>query len=82
MEICGSTFITVPLNFLSGRFKLLDIAMGIEGLICGRSIHASAVYVFNEDFIAHNARMKAPNGVLTTQFNMADSDECGGLKMD
>ena len=40
------------------------------------------MYVFNEDFIAHNARMKAPNGVLTTQFNMADSDECGGLKMD
>ena len=69
-------------NEMRSHDQLLDIAMGIEGLICGRSIHASAVYVFNEDFIAHNARMKAPNGVLTTQFNMADSDECGGLKMD
>lgn len=62
--------------------NLLEVAMGIEGLICGRSIHASAVYVFNDDFTKHNARMKAPNGVYTTQFNMRDSDYCGGLKMD
>lgn len=53
---------------------LLETAQAIEGLICGRSIHASAVYLFNEDFLAHNARMKAPNGVYTTQFNMKDSD--------
>ena len=56
--------------------------MTIEGLICGRSIHASAVYLFNEDFLAHNARMKAPNGIYITQFNMKDSDYCSGLKMD
>ena len=62
--------------------KLLQVAMGIEGLICGRSIHASAVYLFNDDFLEHNARMKAPNGVYTTQFNMADSDYQSGLKMD
>lgn len=61
---------------------LLEISMGIEGLISGRSIHASAVYVFNEDYVKHNARMKAPNGVSITQFNMNDSDYCGGLKMD
>lgn len=62
--------------------RLLETAQAIEGLICGRSIHASAVYLFNEDFLAHNARMKAPNGVYTTQFNMKDSDYCSGLKMD
>lgn len=62
--------------------KLLETAMTIEGLICGRSIHASAVYLFNEDFLAHNARMKAPNGIYVTQFNMKDSDYCSGLKMD
>lgn len=62
--------------------KLLETAMAIEGLICGRSIHASAVYLFNEDFLEHNARMKAPNGVHITQFNMKDSDYCSGLKMD
>lgn len=62
--------------------KLLDTAIAIEGLVCGRSIHASAVYLFNEDFLAHNARMKAPNGIYITQFNMKDSDYCSGLKMD
>ena len=61
---------------------LLETAIAIEGLISGRSIHASAVYLFNEDFIEHNARMKAPNGVYVTQFNMKDSDYMSGLKMD
>ena len=62
--------------------NLLKTAMAIEGIVCGRSIHASAVYLFNEDFLAHNARMKAPNSTLITQFNMKDSDYCSGLKMD
>ena len=61
---------------------LLETAQSIEGLISGRSIHASAVYLFNTDFVEHNARMKAPNGVYITQFNMADSDYQGALKMD
>lgn len=61
---------------------LLDTAMSIEGLVSGRSIHASAVYLFNEDYLEHNAMMKAPNGVHITQFNMKDSDYCSGLKMD
>lgn len=62
--------------------NLLETALNIEGLISGRSIHASAVYIFNEDYTVHNARMKAPNGTDITQFNMKDSDYCGGLKMD
>lgn len=62
--------------------NLLETALNIEGLISGRSIHASAVYIFNDDFIEHNARMKAPNGTFITQFNMKDSDYCSGLKMD
>ena len=61
---------------------LLETAQSIEGLISGRSIHASAVYLFNDDFTEHNARMKAPNGTYITQFNMKDSDAQGGLKMD
>ncbi len=61
---------------------LLETAMSIEGLVNGRSIHASAVYIFNEDFVEHNARMKAPNGVYTTQYNMKCSDYMSGLKMD
>lgn len=62
--------------------NLLETALNIEGLICGRSIHASAVYLFNDDFTEHNARMKAPNGTYITQFNMCDSNYTSGLKMD
>lgn len=61
---------------------LIKMAKMIEGIICGRSIHASAVYLFNSDYNDHNAMMKAPNGLPITQFNMKDSDYCGGLKED
>lgn len=69
-------------NEISNIPQLLDTAKKIEGLVNGRSIHASAVYIFNGDFIEHNARMKAPNGVYVTQYNMKDSDYQSGLKMD
>ena len=61
---------------------LIEMAEMIEGMICGRSIHASAVYLFNSDYNDHNALMKAPNGLPVTQFNMKDSDYCSGLKED
>lgn len=65
------------------RYKgLLECAQTIEGMVCGRSIHASAVYLFNDNFNKYNAMMKAPNGIPITQFNMKDSDYCSGLKED
>ena len=54
----------------------------IEGLPTNSSIHASALYVFNDGFLAQNSLMKAPNGTKTTAFNMHDSDDMGALKMD
>lgn len=74
--------VTEFVNEISQIPDLLETALSIEGLISGRSIHASAVYIFNEDFVEHNARMRAPNGTFITQFNMKDSDYCSGLKMD
>ena len=62
--------------------KLLDTAMMIEGLVCGRSIHASGVIIFDSPYIDHNAMMRAPNKQYTTQFDMDDSSYCGGLKAD
>lgn len=66
-----------------GQYEgLLEVAMGIEGLVNKRSIHASGVYVFDGDFLEQNARMRAPNGQFVTQYNMGDSDYMGGLKVD
>lgn len=62
--------------------KLLNMALSIEGLVCGRSIHASGVIIFTDKYTVRNCCMKAPNGQLTTQYSMADSEYCGGLKYD
>ena len=54
----------------------------IEGLATNASIHASALYVFNDGYLAQNSLMRAPNKTKITAFNMHDSDDCGALKMD
>jgi len=62
--------------------NLLDTALDLEGLIVGRSIHASGLIVFPNGYILQNSRMKAPNGTDITCWNLSDSEYCGGLKMD
>lgn len=69
-------------NEISKYPGVLETAMAIEGLVSGRSIHASALYLFNGDYLEHNAMMRAPNGQPTTQFNMKDSDYMSALKED
>lgn len=54
----------------------------IEGLPTNASIHASALYIFNDGYLAQNSLMLAPNGTKITAFTMHDSDEMGALKMD
>lgn len=61
---------------------LLDIIIKIDGLVCGRSIHASGIYITNDSYTKTNAMMKAPNGQETSQFDMADSDYQGNIKFD
>ena len=61
---------------------LKETLLKIDGLICGRSIHASASYIFDAGYIAQNSKMRAPNGTTITAYNMEDSDYMGGLKVD
>lgn len=61
---------------------LIENVIEIEGLCCGRSIHASGVYIFNEPYWQVNAMMKTPNGQMVTQYDMKCSDYQGGLKLD
>lgn len=62
--------------------ELVENVIAIEGLVCGRGIHASGLYIFSDDYYEINARMNAPKGIPTTQFDMTDSDYMGGLKLD
>lgn len=61
---------------------LLDTAMAVEGIVSGRSIHASGVIIFDSPYIDHNVMMRAPNSQAITQWDMDDSSYTGGLKFD
>jgi len=62
--------------------NLIESAMNMEGLIVGRSIHASGLYIYGDDYLNYVARMKSPNGEDITCWNMEDSDYVGSLKID
>lgn len=74
--------VTEFINELEKFPNLKETVLMIEGLISGRSIHASAVYIFSDGYLKQNSRMKAPNGDWITAFNMHDSDTMGSLKFD
>lgn len=61
---------------------LLETMQEIEGLVSGRSSHASGFYIFNQPFLEQNSLMIAPNGMRTTCWEMHDSDDAGALKVD
>lgn len=61
---------------------LLELSLMIEGLISNRSIHASGVFIFNDKFTDYNAIMKSPDGTLTSQFDLHDSEAMGLIKYD
>ena len=64
------------------KYNLTDIVRSIEGIISGRGIHASSIYIFNNGYLYQNSLMRAPNNTLITAFNMHDSDDMGALKFD
>lgn len=62
--------------------NLRETILKIEGLICGRSVHASGVYIFKEGYIEQNSMMRAPSGQPITAWDASDSDSVGALKVD
>ncbi|HLO11534.1 MAG TPA: PHP domain-containing protein [Pseudoneobacillus sp.] len=75
-----------PIKELQEEFDkypgLRETVETIEGLVSGRSVHASGIYIFRDGYLAQNAMMKTTGGQWVTQFDMSDSDYMGGLKMD
>lgn len=61
---------------------LLDIISSIEGLICRRGIHASGVILYDEDPFETAAFMRAPNGAITTCYDLHDAEAAGDTKYD
>lgn len=61
--------------------NLIEVALSVEGLISSRGSHAAGV-IPHRDILDCCALMKAPNGEITTQFDLGDCEMCGGLKYD
>lgn len=61
---------------------LLEIIQSISGLVNKRGQHASGVMIYNNSPFETNAIMRSPNGDLTTQFELHDSDLMGDVKYD
>ena len=62
--------------------NLLEVALGIEGLINKRSSHACGVLPVNDRFTKHNAIMRTPSGEIVSQFDLHHSEYLGNLKYD
>jgi len=62
--------------------NLKETALSIEGVVCGRSIHAAGIIIYNNGFLESNSLMKAPNGQFTTCWDLKDSEYTGNLKFD
>lgn len=56
--------------------------LSIEGLISGRSQHASSVIFYPHSFLDVNAMMKTTKGLEVTQFNAEDGQYASELKVD
>lgn len=62
--------------------RLYETVETIEGLKSGSGCHASALYVFNEDYVEQLAMMRTSSGIPVTCFDYHASDQCGCLKVD
>lgn len=61
---------------------LKDVMLSIEGIISGRSQHASSVIFYPGKFTDVDGMMKTTKGLPVTQFNADDGEYAGNLKMD
>jgi len=70
------------INAVNAIPKLKETMLGIEGMVSGRSQHASAVFYTNQPYTTHNAMMKTKSGLEVTQFEAHDSESAGAIKID
>ena len=61
---------------------LKETMLTIEGLVSGRSQHASSVIFYPKNFLEVNAMMKTTKGLPVTQFNADDGVYASELKLD
>lgn len=78
----GRKPVTTFINEVEQYPGLLDIMMGIEGLISRRGSHASGVILFDEDPYEFGCFMKTPSGDIITQYDLHMAEAAGMTKYD
>lgn len=75
-----------PVSQLIAEFKkypnLQEAALGLEGIVTNRGIHAAGVIVCNEPYTNYIAAMRSPDGTLETCYDLWDAEETGCIKFD
>jgi DNA polymerase-3 subunit alpha len=61
---------------------LKECALGLEGLIVNRGLHAAGLTISNDPYVDSVAAMKSPNGVPCTCYDLIDSEYCSQVKVD
>ncbi|MGL5765016.1 MAG: PHP domain-containing protein [Sarcina sp.] len=70
-------------NIVSEFEGLEEALIETEGLIVGKSVHASGIFIYEDGYLKeNNALMKTSSGVEITSFDMNDSTNLGNLKFD
>ena len=70
------------INEINNYPGLIDIMLGIQGLVKQRGSHASGVIFFDEDPYEFGAFMKTPGGDVITQFDLHMCESLGMTKFD
>jgi len=70
------------INEVNNYPGLIDIMLGIQGLVKQRGSHASGVIFFDEDPYEFGAFMKTPGGDIITQFDLHMCESMGMTKFD
>lgn len=81
-ELKGRKPIKTFINEVNKYPGLLDIIINIEGLVKQRGIHASGVILYNDNIYDSAAIMRAPNGEITTCYDLHDAEYAGDTKYD
>ena len=74
--------VTIFINEVNQYPGLLDIMLGIEGLISRRGSHASGVIMFDEDPYEFGCFMRTPSGDIITQYDLHMAEAAGMTKYD
>ena len=74
--------ITLFINEVNQYPGLLDIMIGIEGLVNKRSSHASGVILFDEDPYEFGSFMRTPKGEIITAYDLHMCEAAGMTKYD